>query len=510
MAETLEKLKHYLTPSGFVGIILESFSQRETARLMASLGAVYPGTRIESIDHEELARGLVEDAVRDPGLFMALEKALDRAHEADLEEMKDLSVGEIKQLLAPIGEIYERKGIGKLLWVLLKDERHEVNELIPGFLRSVYRYSGKIDKKHEEIEDFKKRLTEGKISKEEIRGLQHMLFSKFDEVRNLQRKLKERERKIEDLCEERRRLKGDIASLRRMHDQFARDLVRLKRDLEHKDAVLRELQEAVKKMPKTEERQLYRQLHDLERENRKQEHELQELKAEVLRQKEALWAETASKIRLARDLEVLRAEKVFLEGQLAQAVKGSEITENQPEEAVCEKTAQVPKDKGKRLGIFVDMQNIWIASKRFGRKIDFQKLLDLIVLDRHLVKALAYVVVIPGLDQEAFFNMLKRRGFEVRYRTLIRRADGSAKGNWDTGMVVDVIKFVDKNDLDIIHVVSGDGDFADLLKFVKTKGVRVEASGFPFNTAQELIKCADEFFPLDENILKEVAPVNLG
>ena len=99
--------------------------------------------------------------------------------------------------------------------------------------------------------------------------------------------------------------------------------------------------------------------------------------------------------------------------------------------------------------------------------------------------------------------MLKRKGFEVRTRTLIRRADGSAKGNWDTGMVVDAIDLVEQKDLDIALVVSGDGDFIDLLKYLKTKGVRVEAAGFPFNTALDLPKHADDFFALDESILKD-------
>lgn len=496
-----EKLADYLTSAELGGVIRDSFSHKEIARLMASLGAVYPGIRIESVSHEELAQGFAEDALKDPVLLASLEKALDKVHEPDLEEIRSLSPKEIKEILSRVPEILERRGVGKLVWVLLKDPRPEVRELIRPFIKSVCRFGEQALRKLEDAADFRKRFEEGRLGKAEVKEVKHELFSLYRELKEVQKKLQEKEKKMGALWREQDRLKEDLSRAKRENSSLAASLGQLRKELIRKETVIGTLEETGKKLSRTEEKGLRRQLHDLEREHRKQEHEILKAREKISELEGERDSNRDLYNRLAKDCDRLLQEKALLGDQLAQLIK--ERDETKQPVSIQLKTQSHSKEKGKRLGIFVDMQNIWIAARRLERKIDFGKLLDSIVLGRHLVKAIAYVVVVPGLEQESFFNMLKRKGFEVRYRTLIRRADGSAKGNWDTGMVVDAIHLVDKNDLDIVHVVSGDGDFIDLLKFLKTKGVRVEASGFPFNTAQDLLKCVDDFFPLSEGVLKE-------
>ena len=496
-----EKLKDSLTSAELGGVIRDSFSHKEIARLMASLGAVYPGIRIESVSHEELAQGFAEDTMKDPVLLASLEKALDKVHEPDLEEIRTLSLKEIKEILSHVPEILARRGVGKLVWVLLRDPRPEVRRLIQPFIKSVYRLGKEKLQKLEDAADFGKRFDEGRLNKAEVKEVKYELSSLYRELKEVQKKLQEKEKKMGALSREQDRLREDLSRAKRENSALAVNLGQMRKELAQKEIHIRALEETGKKLSRTEEKGLRRQLHDLEREHRKQEHELLKARERISELEGERESNKDLSDRLAKDRDALLQEKALLGDQLAQLTKERDKTK-QPV-SIQPKIQPRPKEKGKRLGIFVDMQNIWIAAKRLQRKIDFGRLLDSIVLGRHLVKAIAYVVVVPGLEQESFFNMLKRKGFEVRYRTLIRRADGSAKGNWDTGMVVDAIHLVDKNDLDIVHVVSGDGDFIDLLKFLKTKGVRVEASGFPFNTAQDLLKCVDDFFPLSESVLKE-------
>jgi uncharacterized LabA/DUF88 family protein len=64
---------------------------------------------------------------------------------------------------------------------------------------------------------------------------------------------------------------------------------------------------------------------------------------------------------------------------------------------------------------------------------------------------------------------------------------------------MDILSFADK--LDVIAIVSGDGDFASLVERVKIKGVKVEVYGFPENTAMNLREIADEFYPIGEELL---------
>ena len=152
-----------------------------------------------------------------------------------------------------------------------------------------------------------------------------------------------------------------------------------------------------------------------------------------------------------------------------------------------------------RVGIFVDVQNIFYAAKSFNARLDFEKLLELSVGKRRLIRAIAYVVQSPDVDQSNFISMLQQKSYEVKRKDLRQRSDGSAKGDWDMGMAIDIMRFVDK--LDVVVLVSGDGDFVPLVELVKTLGPRVEVISFTYNTARDLINSADEHIPIEEALL---------
>ena len=152
-----------------------------------------------------------------------------------------------------------------------------------------------------------------------------------------------------------------------------------------------------------------------------------------------------------------------------------------------------------RVGIFVDVQNIFYAAKPFNARLDFEKLLELSVGKRRLIRAIAYVVQSPDVDQSNFISMLQQKSYEVKRKDLRQRSDGSAKGDWDMGMAIDIMRFVSK--LDVVVLVSGDGDFVPLVDLVKTLGPRVEVISFTYNTARDLINSADEHIPIEETLL---------
>lgn len=157
-----------------------------------------------------------------------------------------------------------------------------------------------------------------------------------------------------------------------------------------------------------------------------------------------------------------------------------------------------------RVGIFVDVQNIFYAAKPFNARLDFEKLLELSVGKRRLIRAIAYVVQSPDVDQSNFISMLQQKSYEVKIKDLRQRSDGSAKGDWDMGMALDIMRFVDK--LDVVVLVSGDGDFVPLVDLVKTLGPRVEVISFTYNTARDLINSADEHIPIEEALLLRNSP----
>ena len=163
---------------------------------------------------------------------------------------------------------------------------------------------------------------------------------------------------------------------------------------------------------------------------------------------------------------------------------------------VSEKTARFRQ----RLGIFVDVQNMFYSAKALHQsKIDYSKLLQEILCNRDLVRAVAYVVHKPDVDQSSFTDALKRLGYEIKTKELRLRPDGTAKGDWDMGIAIDTIAMAHK--LDTVVLVSGDGDFAPLVEMLKAKGCRVEVLSFRRSTAIELIEAASQYTAIEESLL---------
>lgn len=153
-----------------------------------------------------------------------------------------------------------------------------------------------------------------------------------------------------------------------------------------------------------------------------------------------------------------------------------------------------------RVGIFIDVQNMFYAAKHlYGSKLNFTRLLDYVSRGRPLTRAISYIIKTPEIDQSNFITMLRSNGYEVRVKELKQRPDGSAKGDWDMGLALDALAMAER--LDVIAIVSGDGDFVDLVNLLKARGVRVEVYSFPYSTAEELRTAATEFYQMGPEVV---------
>jgi uncharacterized LabA/DUF88 family protein len=167
---------------------------------------------------------------------------------------------------------------------------------------------------------------------------------------------------------------------------------------------------------------------------------------------------------------------------------------------VSEVPREFPVNIDQRIGIFVDVQNMFYTAKhKYNRKIDYRKLIEAVARKRRVIRALAYMVQAPEIDQSQFKHILEELGFELRIKDLRIRADGTAKGDWDMGIAIDTISMRDK--LDVVALVSGDGDFTELVHMLRSSGIRVEVYGFPSNTADDLKRAATFYYPMDEGFL---------
>jgi len=153
-----------------------------------------------------------------------------------------------------------------------------------------------------------------------------------------------------------------------------------------------------------------------------------------------------------------------------------------------------------RVAVFVDVQNMYHSAKKFfGQNLSYGKLLRAAVGPRKLVRAIAYVIERPDVDQQSFFDLLRYSGFEVRRRELIERFDGSSKADWDLGIAREMVAMADR--VDAIVLASGNGVFADMAPLIKAKGVRFECCAFYQAFSEELRRTVDSYRVLGEEHL---------
>lgn len=178
------------------------------------------------------------------------------------------------------------------------------------------------------------------------------------------------------------------------------------------------------------------------------------------------------------------------------------------------------KNKEQRVGIFIDIQNLYHSAKNlYSARVNYKELLKTLIAGRKLIRAIAYVVksdvegahephatplpsgeqkTAGGLTPEAsFFDALRRVGIELRMKDIQIFASGAKKADWDVGMAVDAIRMAEF--LDAVVLVTGDGDFVPLVEYLKWgKGRTVEVAAFSRSANARIKEVADEFIALED------------
>ena len=144
------------------------------------------------------------------------------------------------------------------------------------------------------------------------------------------------------------------------------------------------------------------------------------------------------------------------------------------------------------VGVFVDVSNLFYSAKSAGVEVNYCRLLEHAVAGRDLIRACAYTGVDPdNPNQRKFIDFLKANGYKIVCKDIHKYDGGRIKANLDIEMAVDIMLL--SQNLDVVVLVTGDGDFVPLIEAVQMKGVRCEVIGFGISTSNELIDVADQF-----------------
>ena len=157
-----------------------------------------------------------------------------------------------------------------------------------------------------------------------------------------------------------------------------------------------------------------------------------------------------------------------------------------------------------RVALFVDVPNVIYAAERRNVNIDFGRVLDYFTQGRELVRATAYAPITDDpkatLESQRFVHHFVGHPYRLITKPLKRFADGSMKANFDIELAIDILTMSDR--LDVVVLMSGDGDFRRVVELVASRGVRVEVVAFSETASSELKSVADLYIDIGANLDK--------
>ncbi|OGF40518.1 hypothetical protein A2477_04750 [Candidatus Falkowbacteria bacterium RIFOXYC2_FULL_47_12] len=149
-----------------------------------------------------------------------------------------------------------------------------------------------------------------------------------------------------------------------------------------------------------------------------------------------------------------------------------------------------------RIVVFIDVANVVYSLRDLGWRMDYKKLQSYFQTQAKLVDIYFYYSTQKDNNGQAnLLAMLARRGFRLAVKEVkiitIGKNEVMYKGNCDVELTIDMIDIMPAYDTAVL--LSGDSDFAPLVKYVQRRGKRVIVVSTRGHIGRELIQAADRF-----------------
>jgi uncharacterized LabA/DUF88 family protein len=166
--------------------------------------------------------------------------------------------------------------------------------------------------------------------------------------------------------------------------------------------------------------------------------------------------------------------------------------------ALSEQSATAHSGPKLRLGVFVDTANVSDRDPDDPIRLDFKKLLDEVTADRRLIHARAYCPIYADfagrLEHQRSVAPVWDKGYDIVTKSIKVFADGTRKADLDIVLVMDVIRRLPT--MDVVALVSGDGDYVPMVDYLREHGLRVEAYSFSDAISEDLRVAANHWSDL--------------
>ncbi len=153
-----------------------------------------------------------------------------------------------------------------------------------------------------------------------------------------------------------------------------------------------------------------------------------------------------------------------------------------------------------RVLVVLDLRNVstFLNAYTDRSQNDYRMLLDGALMGRRLADAIAFDSLIYEDNEDScrgFHNKIRASGFRVQLITATNKA--GKQGVVDVGMALYVCEYVNKADVDVVELITGDGDLVPLVEMLQKNGIRVNVSAFRECMSSALKDCANTVRYLD-------------
>jgi uncharacterized LabA/DUF88 family protein len=117
---------------------------------------------------------------------------------------------------------------------------------------------------------------------------------------------------------------------------------------------------------------------------------------------------------------------------------------------------------------YIDSANLHKGSKRLGWKLDYKKFRVWLTEKYGVKTAYLFLGLVPKYKE--LYKYLQECGFVLIFKQVNYADDGAVKGNCDAILVLNAVCDFYEKKCNKSIIVSSDGDYAELVEFLKNKG----------------------------------------
>jgi len=151
----------------------------------------------------------------------------------------------------------------------------------------------------------------------------------------------------------------------------------------------------------------------------------------------------------------------------------------------------------------IDLQNLFYEARNRGQKVDLEKIWNHFNSreNEFLTEAVVYLIRSDDFDNSKFEVKLKSIGYRVCAKNSVKVVRDNKsfykQTNHDVGIVVDCMDKIDSFKKWVL--MSGDGDFVDICKYLKRKEKKIEIWSFKESYNSALEQYADKVCFINED-----------